>query len=140
MTSIRIKRSSEYINAIRVYEVLIDGILVGSIRNGECKEFSVSDGRHVVVAKIDWCSSPEVIVDVDEGQAVELTVGGIKYSRVLIPIGLGIVLLHVLLSMFTDIEYVIYFVVPIVLLLFYYISFGKRKYLTLSELNNTKNE
>lgn len=140
MATIKISRSREYINALRKFQVFIDGEAVCSLRNGETRAFSVSGGRHTVRAGVDWCSSPEVVVDVDDGQAVELKVGGFKYSRILIPIGLGIFLLHVLLSMFTDIEYVIYFVVPIVFLLFYYISFGKREYLTLSELNitNTK--
>lgn len=130
MAVIRVKRSSEYINAIRVYEVLIDGVSVGTIRNGETKEFPVSAGRHSVVAKIDWCSSPEVVVDVDEGQTVDLKVGGFKYSQVLMPIALGLVVL-----LLFALEYVIYFVVPVVLLLVYYTTIGKRKYLTLYELN-----
>lgn len=131
MTSIKIKRSSEYINAIRVFDMFIDGVSVGSIRNGESKEFPVSAGQHAVLAKIDWCSSPEVIVNVEEGQTADLKVGGFKYSQVLMPIALGLVVL-LLFAM----EYVIYFVVPIVLLLVYYTTIGKRKYLTLYELNN----
>lgn len=132
MTAIKVKRSSEYINALRTFEVLIDGVLVGTIRNGETKEFPVSVGRHSVRVRVDWCSSQEVFVDVDEGQAVDLKVDGFRYSQVVIPIGLGILVLHIFLFLFTDIDYVIYFLLPIVLLLFYYVSFGKKKYLTLN--------
>lgn len=130
MASIRIKRSNEYINALRVFEVLVDGVLVGSIRNGETKEFPVAAGRHAVMAKIDWCTSSVVLVDVHEDETVDLRVGGFKSSQVFMPIALGLVLI-----LLFALEKIIFFLVPVVMWLLYMTTFGRRKYLTLSVLN-----
>lgn len=104
------------------------------ISDNSCTDL-FSAGHHSVIARIDWCSSPVVSVDVDESQTVDLRVGGFKYAQLFILFGLGLLVMHIIFSLFTDIDYIIYITVPIVLLLAYFISIGKRKYLTLYELN-----
>lgn len=78
MATIRIKRTNEYSNLLRDYKILIDGQQVGTIANGETKDFSTTVGQHTVTAKIDWCSSPDVSVDVKENQTIALNVCGLK--------------------------------------------------------------
>jgi hypothetical protein len=104
MATIRIKRTSEYINLLRDYKIFIDGQQVGTIANGEIKDFPTTVGQHIVTAKIDWCSSPDVSIDVKENQTINLNVYGLKT-----------------LNGF--------------LLLMYYLTKGKNKYLTLEVLN-----
>lgn len=66
MATIKLQRTSEYINRMRDYHILIDGQKVGTIANGETKEFETTNGQHSLIAKIDWCSSPEINLNIDQ--------------------------------------------------------------------------
>jgi hypothetical protein len=70
MASLTIMRDSGYADRIRKYKVVIDGVVVGHISNGETKEFSVSPGRHHLCMKIDWCGSKPVEFTATEQEAV----------------------------------------------------------------------
>jgi len=136
MATIKIKRSREYTNRMRDYKIFIDGQQVGTISNGETRNFPATTGQHIVAAKIDWCSSPDILIDVKENQANNLKVGGFKDGRFLIPIGLGLIALHLIMSKFADFEYTIFLVVPIFLFLAYHLTIGRKKYLTIEEIND----
>ena len=71
---IRITRGPAFRDALRAYRIFIDGVECGDIMRGETKEFVVDNGRHTVCAKIDWCRSNELCVDVNDS-IVELEVG-----------------------------------------------------------------
>ena len=135
MATIRIKRTSEYNNGLRDYKIFIDGQQAGTISNGETKDFSSTVGQHLVTAKIDWCSSPDVSVDIKENQTMNLKVGGFKNGQLLMPIGLGLIILHLILSTFIDFEYTIFLFIPLPGLLVYYLTLGRKKYLTLYVMN-----
>lgn len=66
MPSLKIARDSGYADRLRAYHVILDGLKVGEVRNGETREFAVSSGRHRISLKIDWCGS----------NAIEFTVAG----------------------------------------------------------------
>jgi hypothetical protein len=59
MATLMINRSSEYANALRNIKIFLDNKEIGTIANGEAKEFDVPEGVHTLQAKIDWCSSPK---------------------------------------------------------------------------------
>jgi len=59
---------------IRPYKIFIDNIHCGDIMSDETKEFVVDNGSHTVCAKIDWCRSNELCVDINDS-VVELEVG-----------------------------------------------------------------
>ncbi len=136
MAAIRIKRTNEYNNRMRDYKIFIDGQQIGTIANGETKEFPTTEGHHTVTAKIDWCSSPDILLDINDNQTKDLKVGGFKNGQILMPIGLGIIVLHFILSKFADFEYTIFLVAPLFLMLFYYLTIGRKKYLTLEKIND----
>jgi len=72
---IKITRGSHiHIDKLRAYKIYIDGVHRGDIRVGETKEFPVSDGFHTVQAKIDWCGSNKLDVEVRDS-VVALEVG-----------------------------------------------------------------
>jgi len=71
---IRITRVRPYGEMLRSYEIFIDDIYRGEIKIGETKEFAIKNGIHTVRAKIDWGSSNELCVNVDDS-IVELEVG-----------------------------------------------------------------
>ncbi|MFN8339912.1 MAG: hypothetical protein U0T36_12935 [Saprospiraceae bacterium] len=135
MATIRLKRTSEYNNRMRDYKIFIDGKQVGTIANGETKDFPTTVGQHIVTAKVDWCSSPELSIELKESQTSSLKVGGFKYGQILMPIGIGLIVLHFILSKFADFDYIMFLVAPLFLLLVYYLTIGRKKYLTLEEVN-----
>ena len=136
MATIKLNRTNEYNNKMRDYKIFIDGQQVGTIANGETKEFPATIGQHLVTAKIDWCCSPDISIDLKENQTSHLKVGGFKNGQLLMQIGLGVVVLHFILSKFADFDYLIFLAVPLLLIMVYYLSLGRKKYLTLEALQN----
>ena len=56
----------------RAYKVFVDDREVGSIRRGQQESFEVPPGHHRIQLKIDWCTSPEVAVDLGAGEEASL--------------------------------------------------------------------
>ena len=104
MPKLIIQRPNEFINRFREYVIYIDGKNIGSIANGKIKEFDVTSGSHSLVAKIDWCSSPEINFEITDTKAKIFSVGGFTSA------------------------------VPLFLSLLYYLTIGRKKYLTLKEV------
>jgi len=134
MATIKIERASEYNNRMRGYKILIDGQQAGAIASGETKEFSTTAGQHTVTAKIDWCSSPNISIDINDKETKRLKVGGFKNSNWLMPLAGGIIALHFILKLTLNIEYAIFLVIPVCILLVYFLTFGRKQYLTLEEI------
>ena len=140
MTTITLKRTSEFTNIIRNYKIFIDGQQVGTIANGQTKNFPTTVGKHIITAKIDWCSSPEILVDVKDNQTKNLKVGCFRNGQFLTPIVGGLFALHFILSKFADFEHTLFLIGTLFLLYFlllvYYWTIGRKKYLTLDEIND----
>jgi hypothetical protein len=66
MASLTIVRDSGFTDRRRNYQVLLDGNKAGQIGHAETKRFPVSQGRHKLRLKIDWCGSREVEFDAKE--------------------------------------------------------------------------
>lgn len=56
-TAITIQRDSGYADRLRNYKVLLDGVKIGEIRDGERKTFDVHPGNHQLWLAIDWARS-----------------------------------------------------------------------------------
>ena len=136
MATIRLQRTSEYINRFRDYRIFIDEQQVGTIANGETKYFATNEGQHTIAAKIDWCSSPNISFDIKGNQTKRLKLGGFKNAQRLIPITLGLLVLCSILSKFVNFGYTLLLAAPVFILLFFYLTIGRKKYLTLTELND----
>ena len=70
---IQFTRESAYSDALRAYQVEIDGVVVGEIANGTTKSFAVEPGKHTVRVKIAWTSSRKLTFKVDKDQGVHFT-------------------------------------------------------------------
>ena len=57
MALIKIVRDSGFYDRFRAYEIVLDGEIVGTIRDGETWEFSIANGQHYLSLKVDWCGS-----------------------------------------------------------------------------------
>ena len=72
---VSIARTSQWANRLRSVKVIIDGEVVGSVGDGETRDFTVSPGEHQVAAKLDWYRSRPVTVMVGPGEKAKLVCG-----------------------------------------------------------------
>lgn len=134
MATIKIQRTSEYINSMRDYQILIDGQKVGGVANGDTRFFEIAEGKHKIFSKIGWCRSPEIAIDLNDNETMSLKVGGFKYSNWIMPISFGIIVVNFVLKYTFNIDYGRYLIGIVTLLLIYFVTFGRKQYLTLTEI------
>jgi len=134
MAVINIRRSSEYNNRARDYHLYLNDKKIGSIANGESKDFTIPSGGHKLVAKIDWCSSPEINFQINDAEEKKFITGGFKHGNWLMPAGGAVIAVHFILKYFFAINYTIFLVAPFFLTVVYYLTAGRKKYLTLSQV------
>ena len=135
MAKIKIERNSEWNNRARAIGIYISDEKVGTINNGETQEYEVENGEHEIFAKIDWCRSPKIKLNLSENETKTIKLSGFKYGTWIYPTIMGMMLFYYLMKYALNIELnfliwlcVIGFLYPI-----YFITIGKNKYLILSE-------
>lgn len=52
-----IKRNSGYADKLRPYEIVLDGKVIGEVKNNQTVELHISGDVHSLHMKIDWCRS-----------------------------------------------------------------------------------
>lgn len=71
MAVVRVKRNTAlWRDKLRSYKVVVDGAVIGKIRDGESADFNVNAGAHQVRIKIDWSGSRALSFDVQSNQVV----------------------------------------------------------------------
>lgn len=68
-------RAHSYVDRIRAYQVIIDGVPAGPILDGERKIYTLSQGNHEIALKIDWCGSTPVKFSINMDERKYLTCG-----------------------------------------------------------------
>lgn len=137
MATIRLTRKNEPINILRNYRVFIDEQEVGTIANGTTKDFITTADQHIITIKIDWCSSPDMLINVGENEIIYMKVGGFKNNKLLLSLGFSFIALSFILAQFTYFEYALFLVLPMLIGLIYYLTLGRKKYLVLTNVHNT---
>lgn len=136
MAKIILSRKKEWANRARKFTIFIDGEKKDTISNGEIKEIELAPGKHKILLKVDWFSSPELEVDVKEERAKTIEVCGFKANRWLMPL-MYIVLGIYFISAFVfkkEFKEIMYLVIPIALVYIYYLTLGRKKYIEITEL------
>ena len=133
MAKLIIKRANEYGNAARKYGVYIDDQKAGTISNNDTESYDLAAGSHTLYAKIDLCYSQVLTVTLSEGETKYVRLSGIPYANLVILIYIIIVALSVLLAYYTDIDFILFTVPTFPLITLYYLTLGRRRYLTLKE-------
>lgn len=134
MAIINVQRAQSYTNRWRDYEILIDGEAVGTISPNETKAFNVAKGQHTITAQIDWCSSPDLIVELDENQTQTIHVGVLKQIDWMMPVSGGVIALHFLLKIFLGFEYLLILIFPVFVFWVYILTFGRKRFLTICKI------
>lgn len=89
MAKIIINRSSEKSNKFRKIEIFLEDKKIGTIKDGETKEFDIQPGEHVLTAKIDWCKSNDLIVSIKDGETKSFDLSGTNPNLALFYITVG---------------------------------------------------
>lgn len=76
MTTLILRRAKTAWQDIgRNYRVILDGREVAQVANGEEIGIALSEGKHVVQMRIDWCQSQALEIDVAVGETQILECG-----------------------------------------------------------------
>ncbi len=78
-----VQRPFEVSYAARNYKILVDGVKADTVPVRSYIDIPIPAGRHVVKAKIDWCSSPELVIEAAPGERVllEVRAAGLYYEK-----------------------------------------------------------
>ena len=71
---IKIKRNSGYADKLRAYQIIVDGKVIGEIKDGQKIEIAVPKGYHKMYLKIDWCRSNFIDFELSE-EVIEFECG-----------------------------------------------------------------
>jgi hypothetical protein len=139
MSKLIIHRKSEWNNRGRKIGIYIDGKKIGTINNGETQKYDLGHGRHEIFAKIDWCRSSIIELNVLENEERTLYLSGFKYGTWIYPVLLAIMMIYYLLkhALNIDLEFIIWIGVIVFLYPIYFITIGSHNYLRLSEHKTT---
>jgi len=131
-----IKRSSEWNNKLRDYGIYIDDKKIGTIANGETKEFDLDSGTYKINGKIDWCKSPKINFEITENDSKKIEISGYKYGRLISIISAVLALIYFLVFYVFDkqLNFLILFVAIGLIYPLYFLTFGKNQYLRIREL------
>ena len=132
MARIVIVRANEFMNRFRSIGLYLDGEHLSDIDNDETIEYEIPAGEYQLVAKIDWCGSQTIKFNVSENENRVFELSGFKHNKVMMPFSVILVTLHFIMQLFFGIQLSIFFILPLVLLLLFYISIGRNQYLTLA--------
>ena len=135
MPKIFIKRNSEYANKFRTFDLYLNGTKVSEINDAQLITLDIPEGKYILEARIDWCSSQPLTLQLSENDQRKIEVNGFIFSKYFLPAGVFVALLY----------FAIYFKYGInslflgTLLMFFmgyllfFLSFGRKHYLRLTE-------
>ncbi len=76
MSKIIINRSSEFSNLLRSIDIYLGKTKIGELKNDESKEFEIEPGKHQLTAKIDWCRSEIIDLEIENNQTLRYNLNG----------------------------------------------------------------
>ena len=138
MAKLIITRSSEFNNMTRKFRIYLNGKKIGTILSGKTEEFDIPDGKHNLCAKIDWCGSQDFPITIRNDETKAITVSGFKHRGVLVIITPFVIIFLILFRDFIKSNSYLKFPIIIlasyvVLVLTYYLTIGRKKYLEIKE-------
>tara|TARA_B110000503_G_scaffold133608_1_gene211405 strand:+ start:965 stop:1378 length:414 start_codon:yes stop_codon:yes gene_type:complete len=137
MPKIIIKRVSEWNNRFRNIGVYVNGEKLGVIKNGEIAEYEIEPCRHELSAKIDWCGSQSLTLELKAGQSVGVELSSFKFGKWIMPLGLILSIIYFSFGDQIGIHpgyYLAAMALPLAFMV-YLLTFGRNRYLRLKKIN-----
>ncbi|MBZ9652240.1 hypothetical protein [Psychroflexus montanilacus] len=135
MPKLIIQRNSEWNNKAREIGIYSNSKKLGTIKDGMTKHFELEAGTHDIYAKIDWCRSPKLNLKIEEHNTRILKLSGFKYGKWLMPVMLSFIALSILATYVLGMRWNYFVFIPGIVLVYlgYFITFGRKRYLRLTE-------
>lgn len=135
MPTIKVIRKNTNTDILRKYKLIVDNNELEPIARNEIKEFDIAVGLHTIIAKLDWVGSKEIEFDIKDGDLKTFEISSFPQSKWIMPLSAIFILVDIILQFFfPNFELFLYLAIPGFLLLIYYITFGRSRYLTLKEI------
>ena len=137
MPKLYFHRTSEYANNARNISVFVDGKKALTVPNGGSAVYETEPGAHEIYAKIDWCYSPVLKLNLEEDAKQKLEIRSFKMAKWMIPLALFCCLTYFAGYYFLEMNFSFVFivVVPIFLYQIYYLTLGRKEYLQITPLD-----
>ncbi|WP_338550397.1 hypothetical protein [Roseovarius phycicola] len=74
MASIVFHRANGWVDRWRAYRILVDGVEVAKLKRNRSISVDATAQEHVLLAKVDWCSSPVLVVDLRTRDQIDVDV------------------------------------------------------------------
>lgn len=140
MAKIYVERPDDSANFGKDYKIYVDDKEIETIGSGQSKHFEVQEGEHIIDIKMSlyknlgWCGSERIPISIGKDDIERLKITGFRYgllrdSLFIIPWLTNIVGKHNFEIVYRQYLYLLY--LPYVIMVLYYFTIGKRKYLTL---------
>lgn len=136
MPKLIIKRNSEWANKMRSFELYLNGRKFTDIKDKQVLSFEIPEGKYQLKAKIDWCGSRPLNIEIKEGEIKRVEVEGFIFSKYLLPLAVTSGLLY--FGIYFKYNTNSLFLATLLMLFFgymlYFMSFGRNQYLRLKEI------
>jgi hypothetical protein len=86
MPTLTVQRDKGWADKIRKYRILLDGAEIGRLGEGEVLHQQITNGPHVIEAKIDWCGSRPLHFNAQSEDKVVLVRSALRGWRLLLGI------------------------------------------------------
>ena len=130
-----IERKREFANRRLPYDIILDAKKIGVVPPGRTVVFDVPSGKHSLQLKIDWAGTKPVELDLHDGDVKTFVVSTFRYSNVVFAVAGVAAIMGIVLRVAFHSYWVALVTAPFGLLLLYYITFGRLRYLRLEEKN-----
>ena len=135
MSKLIIRRDSEWANKRRPFELYLNGRKFAEIKDRQVLSFEIPEGKYQLKAKVDWCGSQPLNIEIREGEVKRVEVKGFIFSKYFLPLAVMAGFLYFGIYF----KYHINSLILATLLMFffgymmYFLSFGRNHYLRLNE-------
>ena len=83
MATVTVTREPALADSARAYAIIVDGNVVGKVKNRQSFSCQVPPGSHTIMMKLDWCGSRTLNFTVGENETVCFrTVSGLRGLRI----------------------------------------------------------
>lgn len=115
MAKLEFKRNLDWINLVSSCSIYLDNEYLDSISSGGVVKHEISNGPHIIKAKMSFMVSNELNINVNDNEVKSITINQSKWNYLIILIFIVIVSLK-----FSDINFGVWMAISIVLLFFNY--------------------
>jgi len=133
MPKLKVTLTQEWNKRTKKIDVICDGLVLGSVFNGETSEFEISQGQHKLKVKSGWYGSKELTFSLRDHEVKAVNVAVFKYADLIISSLFVVIALHFIASTFFDIKFLVWLNIPAFLIMGYYLTFGRNDYLVITE-------